>query len=128
MAIPRSKKNKRNSAVQITQREFNNLKQRMQAFVMKRAFVIVIAAFYDTADLKWKNYFKSRKKMMEFIDEAVKCVDLYKGHIEMTKVVKFDWVADLIFDRTGIDYRTYWTQCAKDDRKPDEWKAVNNET
>ena len=54
-------------AGKMTMQEYRKFKAEIQEFVMKRAFLIVIASFYDTADLKWRDYFKSKKKKDEFL-------------------------------------------------------------
>ena len=115
MAVPRAKKKKDNSLIKMTMQEYRKFKAEIQEFVMKRAFLIVIASFYDTADLKWRDYFKSKKKKDEFLDMAIKRVEVYKGHVDQRKVLHIDEIADMVHKRTGIDYRTYWAECARDD-------------
>lgn len=118
---PKSK----DQTIQIKASTYNRTKKKIQEFVMKRAFCIVITAFYDEALGFSSQYFKSKKKAQEFLNEAVKRVELYKGYIEINKVVKFDQVAQQVYKQTGIDYRTYWEQCAINDATPaEDFKAV----
>ena len=112
-----AKKPKTNPMIQISQREWNRTKERIKHFVMKRAFCIVIAAFYDEADIHQKEYFKSRKKMMEYIDCTVRRVNQYKGYVDEREVIKIDEIAQMVYERTGIDWRTFWTECSKKERE-----------
>ena len=127
MAVPRAKKKKNDSIVKMTMQEYKKFKAEIQEFVMKRAFLIVIASFYDTADLKWRDYFKSKKKKDEFLDRAIKRVEVYKGHVDERKVLRIDEIAEMVHKRTGIDYRTYWAECARDDSERLK-QEVRNET
>ena len=77
----------------------------------------MIAAFYDEADIHQKEYFKSRKKMMEYIDCTVRRVNLYKGYVDEREVIKIDEIAQMVYERTGIDWRTFWNECSKRERE-----------
>ncbi|MDO4393571.1 MAG: hypothetical protein Q4C80_04080 [Bacillota bacterium] len=126
--MKRAKKPKsKDHTLQIKESQYRRIKQKLQEFVMKRAFCIVITAFYDEALTYSTQYFKSKKKAQEFLNEAVKRIELYKGYIQLDKVVKFDYVAEQVYKHTGIDYRTYWEQCAINDATPaEDFKAVEH--
>lgn len=89
------------------------LKSEMAEFVMKRAYVVSMSSFIDNARTFWKGFFKSRKKMEEFLGLAVDNVELMGKWIEEDKILHFDDVAEWIYENYGKDFRTEWMKSHK---------------
>lgn len=105
----------------ITKKQLEGVKDDVTEFVMKRAYVMVLAAFLDEGNTHWQTYFKSKKKKDEFMNHCIEQIELYGKWVEQDKILHFDEIADFIYEKYGKDYRTEWQKAHERDSKLEEY-------
>ena len=104
----------------LTPNKILDLKNEVTEYVMKRAYVMVLASFLDNGRTFWKDYFRGKAKMNEFMGLCIEQIELYGRWVDEDKIVHFDEIAEWIYDNYGKDFRTEWMKSHKDQELREE--------